>query len=208
MKINVLQKIIGCGFAAGILIFTGIMATKVLPYLTFERALNFLGTKPDSVLDRTYFMWAFYVHITTSLVVMFTGIFQFFPFSSPLRRERGGIHRLLGKIYIGAILLFAAPSGLVLAAFANGGLAAKVGFSLQCLVWWALTAAAWTSYKNKSLVKPVIWAADLFRFANDILKDFSIGERDVEINKQYRSLGWDDFYENNEWWNKAEKPKM
>jgi hypothetical protein len=58
------------------------------------------------------------------------------------------------------------------------------------------------------MVKPVIFAADLFRFANDILKDFSMGEREVEINKQYQNLGWKDIWENEEWWTKAEKPKM
>jgi hypothetical protein len=66
----------------------------------------------------------------------------------------------------------------------------------------------WTSFTKPDIVKPVIWAADIFRFANDILKDFSIGERDVEINEQYRSIGWDNFWENEEWWSEAEKPKM
>jgi hypothetical protein len=66
----------------------------------------------------------------------------------------------------------------------------------------------WTSYTNKTLVKPVILAYDLFRFANDILKDFSYGEREVEINPKYRSLGWESFWENDEWWHEAEKPKM
>jgi len=48
----------------------------------------------------------------------------------------------------------------------------------------------WTSYETGES-KPVIWSKDLFRFANDILEEFSIGERDVEINEKYRSLGWD-----------------
>jgi hypothetical protein len=133
-------KIIGYLFAAWILIFTGIMVTKVLPYLSFERAINFLGTKPDHVLDRNYFMVAFYIHITTSVLAIGGGIFQFFP---KILRGYPKVHRLIGKIYIGSILLFAAPSGLVLAAFANGGLAAKVGFTLQCFVWWFTTYAAW-----------------------------------------------------------------
>lgn len=57
----------------------------------------------------------------------------------------------------------------------------------------------WQSYKSGK-TKPVIWAKDLFRFANDILKDFSIGEREVEINEAYRKLGWDNYWENEEWW--------
>jgi hypothetical protein len=63
----------------------------------------------------------------------------------------------------------------------------------------------WTSFKNPNMVKPVIWARDLFSFANDILKDFAMGERDVEISPQYRELGWADFWENEEWWNETPK---
>ncbi len=66
----------------------------------------------------------------------------------------------------------------------------------------------WTSYTKPDMKKPVIFAADLFRFANDILKDFSMGEREVEINKKYYALGWDNFWENEEWWHEAEKAKM
>jgi hypothetical protein len=59
----------------------------------------------------------------------------------------------------------------------------------------------WTSYRNAQLNKPVIWSRDLFRFANDILQEFSYGERDIEINPKYRHLGWDTFWEGDEWWN-------
>ena len=37
-------------------------------------------------------------------------------------------------------------------------------------------------------------------FANDILKDFSYGEREIEINPKYRKLGWADFWQSEEWW--------
>ena len=146
LKINQLPIIFAYFFAVSVLIFTGIMVTKVLPYLTFERAINFLGTKPDSVLDRNYFMVSFYVHITSSVLAMGGGIFQFFPF---LLRGYPKTHRLIGKIYIGSILLLAAPSGLVLAAFANGGLPSRVGFTLQCLVWWFVTYVAWREILKK-----------------------------------------------------------
>jgi Predicted membrane protein (DUF2306) len=132
--------ILGYAFALAILGFTGIMVTKILPYMTFERAINFLGTKTDAVLDKNYFMVAFYIHITSSVFVMGGGVFQFF---SKILRGYPKVHHLIGKIYIGSILLLAAPSGLVLAAYANGGLPSKVGFTMQCLVWWWITFAAW-----------------------------------------------------------------
>lgn len=61
----------------------------------------------------------------------------------------------------------------------------------------------WTSYKDAAKTKPVLWSRDLFRFANEILEDFSYGERDIEINPKYRSLGWDNFWEGDEWWNET-----
>jgi hypothetical protein len=61
----------------------------------------------------------------------------------------------------------------------------------------------WTSYKNVSQTKPVIWSRDLFRFANDILEHFSYGDREIEINPKYRQYGWDNFWEGEEWWNET-----
>lgn len=144
---RVLIRLIGYAFAAFVLVFTIVMVTKILPYMTFERAVNFLGTKSDAVLDRPYFMVAFYVHITSSVLAIGGGIFQFFPF---ILRGSPKIHRLIGKIYIASILLLAAPSGLIIAAFANGGLASKVGFSLQSVVWWATTYAAWRAIVRRN----------------------------------------------------------
>lgn len=135
-------------FAGGILIFTFIMLTKVVPYMSFEYAINFLGTKTDEVLQKPYFMWAFYIHITSSLFVMGGGVFQFFP---SLLKNYPRWHRNIGKMYIFFILLLAAPSGLVLAVYANGGLAAKVGFTLQCIVWWTVTYLAWNEIMHKRL---------------------------------------------------------
>jgi hypothetical protein len=147
---NLSLQILAYLFAAAVLVFTGIMVTKVVPYMTFERAINFLGTKPDEVLDRQGFMAAFYVHISSSIVVMGGGIVQFFP---KILRGMPRIHRGFGKVYIGSILLLAAPSGLILAAFANGGLPAKVGFSLQCLVWWWTTFVAWQEIMRHNWLK-------------------------------------------------------
>jgi hypothetical protein len=60
----------------------------------------------------------------------------------------------------------------------------------------------WTSYKTGSQ-KHIVWAKDIFNFADSILEEFSIGEREVEINPKYRHLGWDKYWENDEWWSDA-----
>ncbi len=60
----------------------------------------------------------------------------------------------------------------------------------------------WTN-ANGTVQKPLLLAGDLFAIANEILPEFSIGERDVEINPKYRHLGWDDYWSNKEWWNES-----
>jgi hypothetical protein len=57
----------------------------------------------------------------------------------------------------------------------------------------------WTSFRTAEQ-KPVVFAADLFMFGNTILENFSYGEREVEINEKYRHLGWDNYWEADEWW--------
>ena len=133
-------------FAFAILGFTCVMFTKILPYMTFERAINFLGTKSDEVLDKQYFILAFYIHITTSIFALGGGIFQF---SVLLIKNHPLIHRWIGKIYVFSILFLAAPTGLVIAVYANGGLGCKVGFVLQCFVWWILTYWAYEAILKK-----------------------------------------------------------
>ncbi len=65
----------------------------------------------------------------------------------------------------------------------------------------------WASYKSGQQ-KQVIFAEDLFMFANEILEDFSYGEREIEINEKYRSLGWENYWEGEEWWNSEGAPKL
>lgn len=132
--------------AAGISYFSWVMATHVFPYLGFGYAYGFLGTKTDAVLAKPHFQWAFYVHITSSMVVLVAGLWQFVPY---FLKKQPVWHRNIGKVYVGMILFLAAPSGLVLGFYANGGLAAKTGFVLQSMVWWIVTALAWFEIRRK-----------------------------------------------------------
>lgn len=76
------------------------------------------------------FQLGFYVHILSSRWVMGIGLFQFIPsFVKKYRR----MHQTLGKVYVFSILFLATPLGFILALYANSGLPAKVGFSLQYL---------------------------------------------------------------------------
>ena len=134
--------------------FAGLMLTKTLPYYSFEKGIHFLTTKSDETNDNAVFRFGFYVHITTSLVVLVAGLLQFLPV---LARRGPGLHRRLGKGYIIGVLALAAPSGLILARFANGGLAAQVGFTLQCVVWWLCTWQAYRAARQRQWPLHVDW---------------------------------------------------
>ncbi|MBX7224516.1 MAG: DUF2306 domain-containing protein [Chitinophagales bacterium] len=137
----------------GAFLFALLMLSKIIPYLSFERYTDFLGTKMDEVLDNSLFNWAFYVHITSSFFVMIAGVFQFIP---PFIRKTS-FHRSIGKVYMVGILILAAPSGLILGYFANGGLPCKIAFCLQSFIWWICTAIALNSVKKKDFLSHTQW---------------------------------------------------
>jgi hypothetical protein len=130
------------GWLAAIAIagFSVVMLDQIVPYLKLRHAYSFLGTKSDDTLAKPHFQVSFYLHITSSMVVIVMGLLQFFP---TLVQRYPLVHRRVGMAYILLILLLAAPSGLVLGLYANHGLPAKVGFVLQSIVWWGITLAAW-----------------------------------------------------------------
>ena len=135
--------------------FAGLMLSKTLPYYSFEKGINFLTTKSDETNDNLWFRVGFYVHITTSLIVLVLGLLQWLP--AVARRGGPRLHRSLGLGYTVGILALAAPSGLILARFANGGLASQVGFSLQCVVWWGCTWVAYRAARQQQWPRHVQW---------------------------------------------------
>lgn len=141
-------------FLFSVAAFSLLMLTKVIPYLSFEPEIDFLTTKTDRVLSRNDFQVSFYTHIVSSWWVMVIGIFQFVP--SFIKKYKK-LHQTLGKVYVFSILILAAPSGLGLALYANGGLPAKVGFSLQCVVWWLCTWVAWHEITRHQWQKHIEW---------------------------------------------------
>ncbi|GAA4385097.1 DUF2306 domain-containing protein [Hymenobacter koreensis] len=137
-----------------ITLFIGLMLKMVMPYLSFEPGIHFLTTKSAAINENALFRVGFYVHITSSCWVLVIGLLQFFP---ALWRNRRKVHQQLGKAYIVSILALAAPSGLVLAFFANGGLSAKVGFTMQCVVWWLCTYQAYRLARQRQWEAHIQW---------------------------------------------------
>ncbi len=148
------MKIIYYIVAFFLIIFTVVMCQVIWPYFDFEYAYGFLGTKSDEVLASSMYMKSFYVHISSSLIAMLAGVFQFM---SSIYKQKPSIHKLLGKIYVFSILIFAAPTGLIISIHANGGLSSKVGFVIQSLLWFVTTLMALIFIKKRNFEQHILW---------------------------------------------------
>jgi hypothetical protein len=56
--------------------------------------------------------------------------------------------------------------------------------------------------------KPVLLARDVFVIAPEVFADFGVGDRGTLVNPKYAKLGWNEAWENNEWWADSPKPKL
>lgn len=59
----------------------------------------------------------------------------------------------------------------------------------------------WTSAATHR-THPVVWVENLVSYVESqhVLDEFNIGEREVVINPKYAHLGWNTYWENDEWW--------
>ncbi len=135
------------------LALSGIVFLNVTDYFSFQTDIEFLRWKGTLVKDVSW-MIAFYMHITSSLVCLITGPLQFVP---RWRKRYPMLHRKLGKAYVFTILFFAAPSGLYMGFYANGGFWAKLGFIILALLWFVTTYLAIKTAIQKDFVAHRKW---------------------------------------------------
>jgi len=133
-----LTSVLAAGWGILIVISTALMIDITLPYTSWEWDVDFLQTKFE-IVHLLYYRAAFYTHIFTSSVVLFSGLFLF---SNWVLRRRPRVHRFFGKTYVLLVLVFSAPSGMVMACHANGGWSAKLSFVILTALWW------WFTYKG------------------------------------------------------------
>ena len=142
-----MNKIGSLAFVGILLVFSWLMLKLTIPYFTFDYDVSFLLTK-QSILHIAGWRWAFYIHISTSLIVLFTGIFQFVNY---LLVHYPRLHRVVGKAYLVTVLFFSAPSGLIMSFYANGGLWAKISFVCVSLLWWLFSFIAYQKIRKRKI---------------------------------------------------------
>jgi len=125
-----------------------------MAYFSFRTDINFLLAKKDFVKDEIW-MTVFYFHISSSIICLSTGAFQFV---SSLRKEPWiKWHRILGKMYVFSILFFAAPTGAYMAVFANGGFGTQLGFIILSVLWFVSTYIALQAILEKDIQSHKKW---------------------------------------------------
>lgn len=124
-----------------------------LPYIYFERDVEFLETK-QLIYHIKPWRYSFYIHVFFSPIVIISGLFQF---NRWVITNKPKIHRILGYIYIVSVLLISAPSALIMAFYANGGRIAQTSFVVLTLCWILFTWIAFQKAKKGNYTSHVKW---------------------------------------------------
>lgn len=142
--------------AVGLLFSVQKMASIAQPYLIapYPTDIDFLLNKQAEVRIN-YWLWAFYLHISSSVLALAAGAFQF---SKTLLHEYPTLHRNLGKIYLFMVLFISAPTGLVMGIHGIGGILGQTAFVLQASIWWWAAYKAYTSIRAKNIRLHSVWA--------------------------------------------------
>ncbi len=96
---------------------------------------------------------AAHAHLLGGAVALAIGPFQL---SSRFRSRHLSLHRLLGRVYVGAVLVGGLGS-LSLAVSASGGLSGKVGFGMMAVVWLICTTMAFVSIRSRRVADHQVW---------------------------------------------------
>lgn len=140
-------------FIIGFTYFFWLMLKITLEYIPLDPNVSFLMIKQTEVVQRPEYLIFFYAHVYTSIFVLLSG------FLSIIRKNFGlrNFHRNMGKVYIFLILITAAPSGIYMGLFANGGLFSKVSFVILGFLWWFSTYKAYQLARQKKFKEHKQW---------------------------------------------------
>jgi len=124
-----------------------------IEYLSFKSDVNFLLEKQDVVFNP---IWrpTFYFHVVSGMLVILIGPFQFL---KKLRQKQLSLHRFSGKIYVYGVLCIAAPTGLIMAFYAEGGIWSTLAFTVMSLLWFITTLMAIIKIKQRNMEGHRIW---------------------------------------------------
>lgn len=133
-----------------------LLSLGVAAYATIAYAAFPLGSlvHPEMKTNFENHRIAVYLHIFASSLALVIGPFQF---SKRLRANRPQIHRLLGKAYLGLGVLLGGLAGLLMAAFAYGGISSNIGFGALAMLWLYTGARAYWAIRHGDIASHQQW---------------------------------------------------
>ncbi|MES2800473.1 MAG: DUF2306 domain-containing protein [Bacteroidota bacterium] len=189
------QKIGKTSFSLLILYGIYLLVLLSLPYLSFKRGVDFLATK-ELIYHLDWWRYSFYVHVFSSPIVIITGFLQFFKI---FIKRYPTFHRWIGRLYIFTLLFFAAPSGLLIGLYANGGYFTQVMFVLLASCWMISGFLAYHFARKKEFKIHGDWmlrnyaltiSAITLRFYAYLFDVFSVPLGQIESYQVLSFLSW------------------
>lgn len=141
--------------------FCVLMMGITLQYVPIDTDVAFLRVKQDHV-GMWHYRIAFFTHVFTAPFCLLAGFTQF---SESLRRRWPRVHRWGGWLYVVSVAAFAAPSGIVMGIYANGGLPSRIAFTLLGLLWLLFTVMAVRTARQRKFIAHRAWMLRSFALA-------------------------------------------
>ena len=146
------QKVIKGVLTTAMIVFAVFIALVSFRYLSFQ-PIDLISNKAPHIRSSVLWLTAFYLHIGLGALALLIGGFQFI---GKLRDKFTGVHRTVGKIYIASVFVSAA-AGLGIAVFADGGIAAKLGFAALALLWFYSNYRAYSAIRRVDITEHRAW---------------------------------------------------
>ena len=174
-----------------VVLLAGSLAFNAWSYGNFDPQYGFLRLKEKAIATGWYLPF-YYSHVLVAGLILLVGLFQLHPSS---RRRFVKAHRYLGYFYVGGILFFAAPGGLVMSFFINRGPCVLASFLLQTIFWFFFTAMAFDRIRKRDIDahKQWMWRSYALTFAAVTLRVyifFSSYRYNLSQPSAYATLAW------------------
>ncbi|NIF05510.1 DUF2306 domain-containing protein [Chryseobacterium sp. Tr-659] len=118
-------------------------------YIFVEHKHTFLSSKSPEVLHNLLWKIAFFAHIIFGGLALFIGWRQF---GSSFRNKHIKVHRIIGTIYVIAVVISSLTS-IYMGFYANGGVVSAMGFICLGLIWLIITLMAVLKIRKGSIIK-------------------------------------------------------
>ncbi len=122
-----------------------LMLQITLRYIPFSTEASFLQIKQTEVGTIRPYLSIFYTHVYSAICCLIAGFTQF---NSSILSKYKRLHKYMGYVYVLTVVFLAAPSGIYIGYYANGGWLAQFSFMLLGSLWLLFTIKAMIAIKD------------------------------------------------------------